>query len=525
MSDSRNDPVTSRTLAIDEAVPVPDVAAPSTALGEAAVSGSLWTAMQVVVAKMASLGGTVVLMHLLAPDTFGVATLALSTWAMLTVLPPITMGDVLVARSADLDRIAGTAQRLCLLTSIVFALAIAASGPLAAGYYRSPMLVLACALVALRPLSEWMVVLPLSRLRTQLRFRTISTVDAIGQAGAMLASVLMAWGRCGPASLLLPQIGFGAIRAWLFRRASPPRPSPPWLANEARPLFRRFTLSGLGQYVHGGLFSITPLIIGSFTGQREVGWYTMAFTMSAQINAVMGFGMGLVLQPIFAQMSHDASRQSAAFLKTCRVLAALAMPICLIQAALAPAVFRLFLPEKWTGAILLTQILSLGQAFFFSVNPAIGLLTAQGRFGTYMMWQTVQLVLVVSGMLCVGAVWRDSPLIPIVLVAGLYHAVSAPIGVWIGLRGRGASFSSCLALFLRPLSMAAVSVVPAAWLLSRVAREPAARDILLLVLLPIVSLVTFVILLGWLDRRTAEECWSLGQRITHRLRRRRAAAA
>ena len=173
--------------------------------------------MQVAAVKLASLSGTLILMHLLSPELYGVATLALSVQAMLTLLQPFTMGDVIVSRSGDLTRISGTAHRLVFVTSVLFALAIVASGPWAATYYRSPALAFACAWVALKPLADWLVVLPLTRLRTGLRFRIISTVDTISLVGATISSVLMAWARLGFVSLILPQIAFTAVRAWLYR--------------------------------------------------------------------------------------------------------------------------------------------------------------------------------------------------------------------------------------------------------------------------------------------------------------------
>ncbi len=35
------------------------------------------------------------------------------------------------------------------------------------------------------------------------------------------------------------------------------------------------------------------------------------------------------------------------------------------------------------GAIAMTQVLCVGQAFYFPVNPAMGLLKAQGRFAAF----------------------------------------------------------------------------------------------------------------------------------------------
>lgn len=521
----RKDSVDPRRIVVDvQEDPLHEATNPEILLGEAAVSGSLWTVAQVVVVKLASVGGTLILMHLLSPEEFGIATLAFSVQTIVVVLQPSTLGDVVLAQPRDLARVSGTAHRLGLFTSVIFAVAIVAGGPWVANYYRIPALTAACAWAAIRPLSEWTVMLPLTRLRERLRFKTISAVDAISQIGATLSSVLMAWVGCGFVSVILPQIGFTAIRAWFYRRASRPLPSPTWLRDEAPLLFRKFLLSGLGQYVHGGLIAITPLIVGAFAGQREVGWYTMAFALSAQINAVAGFSMGLVLQPIFAQMSQDVVRQSTAFLRACRVIATLAMPVCLVQAVLAPAAFRLLLPEKWAGAIILTQVLSLGQAFFFCVNPAMGLLKAQGRFGAFMRWQTAQLVLVVAGLLGAGVLWRGAPLIPIVLVGGLYHVISGPIGVWICVRRRGASLGTCLDGFLRPLAIACVSVLPAGWVLSWVLPKGATGDVLAMLLLPAASLVIVVLLVRRFDGAAAEDCGRLVQGILRRIRPRPANA-
>lgn len=497
---------------------------PEDSLGNAAVSGSLWAVAQVVVVKVASLAGTFALIHLLSPEDYGLAALAMSVQTMLVLMQPFTLGDVLLSSPATLARISGTAQRLGLVVSVFFAIATIVAGPWAANHYRNSALVLACAWVALRPLAEWTMVLPLARLRAQLRFRTISSVDILCLTGTTLASVLMAWLRFGWLSILLPQIAFVAVRGWLYWQASPAPPSSAWLKDEVRPLLAKYVLSGLGQYVHGGLTGLTPLVVGSFTGQREVGWYTLAFTLSIQVTTLTGFSIGQVLQPIFVKMSHDVARQSAAFLRACRVVAILAMPMFLVQAVTIPAAFRLFLPEKWAGAILMTQILSVGQAFFICVNPALGLLKAQGRFGTFMWWQTIQLVLVTAGMLAVGSSWRDAPLLPIVLMGGLYHVVSSPIGVWLSVRGRGATFRDCLDVFLRPFTIAALSVLPVGWALSRL---PAGKieDVLQLVLIPTFSLALFVSLVRRFDPSAARDCAHLLQGALSRIRSRTRAAS
>lgn len=184
----------------------------------------------------------------------------------------------------------------------------------------------------------------------------------------------MAWAGAEFLSIVLPQIAFTDVRAPLYRRASPaPVSHSAWIATEAGSIFRAYWLSGLGQFVHGGLLIATPLVIGQFANERGVGLYSMSFALSASINSVVAVSLGLVLQPVFAQMSGDYDRQAAAFLRACRTIAAIAIPVCLLQSALAPTAFHVFLPERWMGAIAMTQVLCVGQACCFPVNPAMGL--------------------------------------------------------------------------------------------------------------------------------------------------------
>jgi hypothetical protein len=184
----------------------------------------------------------------------------------------------------------------------------------------------------------------------------------------------MAWAGAEYLSIVLPQIAFTDVRAPLYRRASPAPVSPSaWIATETGSIFRAYWLSGLGQFVNGGFLIATPLVIGQFANERGVGLYSMPFALSASINSVVAVSLGLVLQPVFAQMSGDYDRQAAAFLRACRTIAAIAIPVCPLQAALAPTAFHVFLPERSMGAIAMTQVLCVGQAFCFPVNPAMGL--------------------------------------------------------------------------------------------------------------------------------------------------------
>lgn len=434
----------------------------SRSLTASALSGGLWTAVQTVANRVVSLVGALVTTHFIDPGALGVASIALGVQAIVTLLQPFTLGDVLLARPTVMETVARRATLMGVSAGLATGLVGILAAPAVAGWFDDDRLWIACILVCLRPLAESFLVLPQARLRRELRFKEISIADGCCFAGATLLSVAMAWAGCGYMSLILPQLIFAVLRTGIYgilagrlaidrdRGSSADVPST-WV------LWREYLLSGFGQYVHGGLIFATPLVIGYFCSEASSGHYSLAFSLAASVNGVVAVAMGLVLQPIFAQMGTDRERQSTAFLRACSTIAAIAMPLSMLQGLLAPLIFQAFLDDKWSPAATMAQLLSVGQGFYFAVNPAMGLLKAQGRFGTFLAWQAVQFIVVLSTMSIIGAVSDDGAVYWIVFVSSAYHLISSPFGVWICVRANKTPMQS-VAVFASPVLACSVGL-------------------------------------------------------------------
>lgn len=431
----------------------------SDSLRSTAISGGMWTFLQVLCNKGASLVVTVVLMYLLRPEAFGLASLAVGVVGCVTVIAPFTMGDVLIARRADLQQLRGTAWRICAIVTASTVVLVMVIAPSIANRYQQPALVVACAWACLRPMSEFLAMMPLTELRSRLQFRRIATVDAGTQIGAACTAVAMAALGAGYIAILLPTALATASRSLLYRQGESNTPAGKnWMESEWRSLSRDFLLTGIGQYVHGGIVFATPLIIGWYSDERNVGWYSMAYLLSGSINQVVSVSIGGVLQPVFSHMQGNRNRQAAAFLRATSVTIAVGVPLCLIQAAVAEAAFALFLPDKWTPVVPMLQVLSIGQCFYIAVSPAMGLLKAQGRFATFLWWQLAQFIFTVSAMLMYGSMIASKGAFGIVAILALSNVIFAPIGLLLCMRDTGFGAARALATSLFPLALAAISV-------------------------------------------------------------------
>jgi O-antigen/teichoic acid export membrane protein len=133
------------------------------------------------------------------------------------------------------------------------------------------------------------------------------------------------------------------------------------------------------------------------------------------------------------------------------------MPACLCQAACTLPAFQLALPSSWEGAIVFVQMLSVGQMFYFAVNPAMGLLKAQGRFKLFLAWQAAQLVIVVIAMLLAGR-FDDGSGRGIVAVFSFYHVISSPVGLALCISDGRARWRAVAKVFITPLATAMLSV-------------------------------------------------------------------
>lgn len=391
-------------------------------MGRHAASGSLWAFGASVLCKVFAASSVIVMSRLLSESDYGVAALSLGVAAWLVVASPVTMSDVVVSHSHRLERIAPIAQKFfwqsSLVSSIILLAGIWPSASLAPESRRFAFAAMLFTL-GLRPWLESLLALRAAVLRSELRYRFLSTIDGLANFAGVCGGVGLAIVGVGPFALLAPSLATLAVRAIAFRKVRIPAASSEVVQRRIQgPLRRALIRSNAAQYVHNLVFVIDAIALGLMADTNQLGLFNFAFLVASQSNAVIGYQLGSVLQPVFVRLRGNAIRECEAYVRVIRCVGAIMIPVSAVQAASGPALFGWLFPGRWIDSLPAFMILSLAQGFYFAVHPTMAFMKSRRRFRALLLWQ------IGHGVLAFAV------LIPVAKMGGATWVAAASSGLW-----------------------------------------------------------------------------------------------
>ena len=398
-----------------------------------ATKGSLFNSGQWAVNKLVTALAMLVIAKYLSPDDYGVAAQSLAILGYAVILSPVTVGDVLVAHPREFGSLAKSGNRMAIglgagmgiFTLLLIPLCIGAFHKYPPGWLGGLLAVL-----ALKPLGDGALTVPLTRLRLDLKYRAIALIDGVVQFLATILSLAMAVLGARGAALVVPQVIASFVRAIWYRLVS--RQSQDALTQPAsdsfRTLVRGYVPGVAAQYIHNVILGLEVITLGLFAGDYQTGLFGFSFTLAAQANTVIAYQLGVVLQPVLGQLRDEPIRQVEGFLRAQRLLGLVCVPVSLAQAAVAESLFRVAFAAKWEPAIPVFQIISLAQSFYFVAGPSMACLRSQRRFTTFFWWQAVQFA-VAGPVYALAARWNGA--VGVALASGCIWLASSLIVLWM----------------------------------------------------------------------------------------------
>lgn len=469
-------------------------------LSRKVAGGAAWMMVQAVASRVIGFLGQIVLAWLLAPEDFGLISLALTVSSFGDVIRYFGVSDVFIKRYRKVNLWTAPSHQLAVTTSTGAGLLMVLAAPFAGWVYHSSTVCwLVMILAGSFPIGGFGII-PQAKLTADLRFRIISRIRIIEMCAIQVLTISFAALGFGPYSFALPRLITTTYSVLAIRHYA--QQSTSWSIQ-----FRRWRYI-IGDSMHVLFTSLLwravwqgdYIILGLTATKTVVGYYFLAFSLSVQALMLAIGSISTVLFPGLSSLADDPARMCRAFFRASRAMAVVGIPICVLQTAAADPVVRLLLAPKWMPIIALTQILSIGTAFRCPGYGWSSLLKAQGRFKTATLFSAISLtifiVLVGIGTFTYGAVGTAIGVMA-------HNILTVPMAVFIAAGPIGGKIREIINLFLRPLVISIISyglgwLASFGWIAGR-------SSLLELITTTVIGTVYYIVLIRWFERETSNE--------------------
>lgn len=419
------------------------------------VAGSaVWMTANSLFSKLVNFVGQIVLAWLLLPEQFGLISLALTVINLGDVLNQFGLGDVIINRHKRLHLWATAAFSLSMLIGLIATVLMLGLAPVAGLIYGDATVGYLVAIMAIATPFQALGMVPLARLQAELRFKEIALLKGGGVALSMLIVIICAAAGMGAYSFAMGRVlSAPIIQTLIFKRAKL-QFRPGLYRHRWRYLFGDSTLALMTSMLNRVIMQGDYVILGLLVTKVAVGQYFMAFMLSVQAIGLVANNLAMVLFPGLSSLASEPKRQITVFIRGSRIIAAVAIPLCFWQAAVADPLIRLVLNNKWYDVIPLVQVLSLGMAaraagWMWHVS-----LKAQRRYAIGTQWSLF------ASVLFVVVVWiaaANYGVMGAALAVGCFYTLVNPIQMWIAIvRFPGGRLVALANIFLRPSAIALI---------------------------------------------------------------------
>lgn len=459
--------------------------------------GALWNALSTILLRLANIAITAVVAHILAPRDFGVFTVALTAYTIISNLSGLGAAACLIRADLNIDTLAPTMVTVSLLTSaicgevmVVFAKPIATALGSAAG--AEPIRVMALAV-----LIGGVSAVPGAQLTRDFRQDKLFLAQIISLVPSTAALLFLAKSGNGAMAFAWSRV-IASVVVCAVMVISVPKIYTPSIARSALSVLFRFGIPlASANVINFILINVDYAFVGHLMGAVALGTYVLAFTVASSPGLLLGNVINSIAMPAFSRIKQDPDHLKQAITSSLRVVSLIIMPMCGLMVVLArPLVLTLY-GAKWQASAEVLSILSLYGAISIICVLFANMLSSLGRAKFTLFVQLLWLGALVPAMAL--GVHRDG----IIGAAAAHIAVIGPIvlpSYLVALkRATGVHLATLGKAVLPPI----LAAVPAAFA-ARVVAAQFASPLAQLISGSAAGSVTYLVaagpqILGWLD--------------------------
>lgn len=362
-------------------------------IGRRARRGAFWSAGQILLRNLVSMGTTAVLARLLLPEDYGLIGMVATLTAALLVVSDMGLSWATVQRKDLTQAQVNNLFWLNVAAGAAIWLVCIALAPTVSGFYGRNELGPIVTIMGASFLISGLAVQPLALMRRAMDFRSIALIQIVAVVAGSLTAIVLALSGTGYWALVAQGLVTASVRASLvlyasrWRLASPKRGVGTWqLVNFGGLL----AINGLLFYLARNLDSV---LIGKFWGAVELGIYNRAYFLML-LPSVLAKGVltGLMVSSLSA-LQHDKDRFGSAFRRALRLVAYIGTPMAVGLALTAEPAVELIYGPGWGSVSAILVWLSLAGITQPIVNSTGWLFTSLGKGRAYLLLTLLSSVL------------------------------------------------------------------------------------------------------------------------------------
>ena len=317
---------------------------------------SLWISVARAGTNLLTAVSTIVLARLLLPADFGLVALATSMLVVVQAFTELSMSQALIHTKEPTPDHYNTAWSLGVSRGLLIGLGFAVAAPFAADAYHEPRLQNVMLALGLYAAIGGLQNSKLIVLQKQLSFQK-DTIRSISQALMnVVVSITVAAVFRSYWALVAGMIAGQATNVIVSYILVPFRPALTW--KHFRELWSFSLWISLGQIVNTLNYRLDHLLVGTFVGRAELGLYTVGSRLAFLPGQEITRPLTSTLFPAFSLTADDPERLRRAYQRVQGVVTAVALPASVGFCLVADPAVRLFLGERWLGAIIVVQLVA-----------------------------------------------------------------------------------------------------------------------------------------------------------------------
>jgi PST family polysaccharide transporter len=434
--------------------------------------GALWVVASNLLLRLANVGVTAVVAHILSPRDFGVFAVALTAYVIVFSVGELGVTSCLARADLDIDALAPTVASISILSSAILAggmvaLARPIGAALGSAAAAGPIKVMALVLVLMG-----IFAVPNAQMVRDFKQDKIFLANAISFIPSTVLLIILAKSGSGAMAFAWSRVG-GQIAAIVVLVAVSPRRYLPGFARSALSVILAFGIPLAGaNFINYILLNVDYAFVGHLLGAARLGVYVLAFTLASAPYSLLSGVINSVAMPAFSRVKHDPDLLKSAMAGALRAVSLIVLPMCAMMLALAhPLVLTLY-GSKWAASANVLEVLSIYGAVFVVCLLFANMLTSLGRTKFLLVLQLIWIGTLVPAMALgvhsdgvVGAGYAHvAVIIPIVLPSYLF-ALRRVTGVSLMALGRS----------LLPALLASAAAALAAWAAASQLSSPLAQ--------------------------------------------------